>query len=181
MKPNKYVGLTLAVILVGVIAYFATKEEEPKPITPTEINAKSLNSAAGAQNTLADLMNTDGKACKFTIDATKGEVKAGKKQARIKLTAASTDPALPPRITNIIFDENNSYSWGEGQPLGIKVPIPKEGQPKSGPASFELDLERDFTCEDWEFKASEFELPAGLEFPDFSQFKQVPSTPPETK
>lgn len=181
---NKTVlGVIIAVIVLGLIAYFAFGNKKASAPENGSQNGSQVESQtqqasqeqqASTPQSLKELV-LGGKAmkCTFSDQGTSGTfyVASGKVRGDYSSTAAGQTVA-----GHMIVDGQTSYVWTEGQKQGFKISVDKEAT-----ASVIADAESSqgvnyneklaYSCNAWSADSSMFSLPVGIQFMDLGQIQ----------
>jgi hypothetical protein len=81
---------------------------------------------------------------------------------------------------HMVLDNDTTYSWFDGQPMGFKMMNSTEVNTNTSTAaeqSFDPNKMMGYKCEGWSADGSKFVLPANVQFNDFGTGSVAPSLP----
>lgn len=182
-------GIIIAVVAALVIAgagVFLAKQKAPgtsEKMGDTETVANNLDSSP--VSSIKELMETHGnKTCTFSDAESKssGEVFVGDGKMRGNFEINTKDSQ---ESSHIIFDGQRVYAWSDSGNEGYLMSLDAidEINSKFGNGDTQMaDINKkvDLNCSDWSTDSSQFQLPTGVEFKDFSaMMESLKSSMPE--
>jgi hypothetical protein len=171
MNTNVIIGIVAALALAGGGAYVYTQSDTTASVETTSEHA--------AMGTLKDLMAQGSSKCTVTNTVANSEstgtVYIGDGKMRGDFTTVTTNPAMTVE-SHMISDGEMIYTWSNQMPQGIKMSVSATAAPNAdAAANAQVDMynaQVNYDCDSWNVDASQFEVPATVEFMDMNQMMQ---------
>jgi hypothetical protein len=143
---NKVIGAVAAVVVIGLIVYFATanKSNNPEELTQSQTQETNQQQNPPAKSSLRDLVASGSQTCTYKEGDNEGTVYTADGKARMDMTTVASGVAMS---SHAIIDGNTYYSWVDGQPNGFKFsfdPSVSGSAAGSGGPNQNVDLNQQF-------------------------------------
>lgn len=170
-KKTTVIAIVLILLLIG--GYFIVKGRSNSSVTPVATQEQSASS-------LKDLISKGlAQSCTFSSGGSSGTVYVSGGKVR-----TDYDTTVDGKVTtsHMIVDGNTSYIWTEGQATGFKMTFEASGTPSAettnAPAAggFDSSANMNYKCKTWAVDASQFALPAGVQFTSFGGSTSGPAS-----
>lgn len=183
VKRNTLIFVAIALlVLLGIVIFFLTRGSSSNTSSPTQTmeptTIESNTPASGMQSLRSLLGFSTSQMCKFSDDETgsSGNIYVSSGKMRGDFATVVNGQATS---SHMYSDGQTMYIWVEGADIGYKnslsamesiTPIPETGP--ASQATFDIDQQIDYQCQDWSVDESMFQLPSGVEFRDLSLMMQ---------
>lgn len=162
MNTNTTIGIVIAIIVLGVGAYFFFGHSS----APSESALSSANQSATPSSLKALIAAGTSQTCTFSDDqsATSGTVHIASGKVRGDFTSTANGQTTQ---MHMISDGTTAYTWIDGMSSGFKSSMTAATSSRSS-QTFDSDKQMNYTCSPSGADASLFILPAGVTFKDVS-------------
>lgn len=174
---KKAIWIVLGVIVIALVAYFVMNRQTASP--------ESLlnNATESGPQSLKDLL-TAGQSvkCEYNDQAnnSQGTAYVTTKKMRGDFSSVVEGKTI---VSHMIFDNETTYVWQEGETSGLMMKNTADDQTTSpdysspeAPQSVNLEEKIDYQCSPWIVNNAMFSLPEGIDFKDLSAL--IPTTTP---